>query len=77
MTACRDCRYFKAVTSGTTTVENATGGECRRQAPRIAPDGAVYASNDAAPYAYWPVVNIGHWCGAWKSRARHNIPVKQ
>lgn len=77
MTACRDCRYFMAVAFGSELIETAKGGECRRQAPRLAPDGATYATNDAAPFAYWPQVNIGHWCGAWKSRARHEIPKKQ
>lgn len=60
---CKSCRWFNAMPAGV----EIKGGECRRRAPRLAGPG-MYADRDAAPYAYWPVVNIGHWCGEFKAR---------
>ena len=62
---CYTCRHYHA---DRTSNPPATGGECRRKAPRLAQDGAVYAANDCAPYGYWPIVSADYWCGEWQAQ---------
>lgn len=62
---CKSCRWFNAETRK--PGDAIKGGECRRRAPRLAGPG-IYAQQDGAPFAYWPVVSVGHWCGEFKTR---------
>ena len=54
MSACGDCRFWKAyATSG----DPADEGHCRRRAP--VPRGYAYAFD-------WPVVRRADWCGEYE-----------
>lgn len=64
MKNCRDCVHFAQ------DPHDEKGGECRRKAPRLAPDGSAYALHDGAPYGYWPIVQAVSWCGEFRASAR-------
>jgi len=61
---CKDCLHYSQDATGS------PGGECRRKAPRLAPEGSVYSSHDNAPYGYWPIVQASQWCGEFRARDR-------
>jgi len=65
--ACQNCAHYAA--QGDQRLDNA-GGECRRKAPRIAPDSAMYAARDVGPFGYWPVVTKNQWCGDFHASLR-------
>jgi hypothetical protein len=61
---CRDCLNYAPGPAGS------PGGECRRKAPKLAPEGSAYALRDGAPYGYWPIVQATQWCGEFRARDR-------
>ena len=59
--ACANCRYCHQIPEPTADGVEHGGGECRKRAPVIG--SGRWSDQDTAPWAYWPTVAAGHWCG--------------
>ena len=65
---CETCHYFEPMGAPGQRADVRQGGECRKRAPVIGT--GTFAERDAAPWAYWPTVNVTHWCGDWRANKR-------
>ncbi|MCK5496475.1 MAG: hypothetical protein KAI41_06505 [Hyphomicrobiaceae bacterium] len=73
--ACTNCRYCHKAATLDPDADDATeyGGECRKRAPVIGT--GQWADQDQAPWAYWPTVAAGHWCGDFQW-SRASLPAR-